>query len=328
MKSKVSMADRERLLVLYPEAAALRDLFDARTPDLPTRYVERPEDVPAALADFRPTVVFGTPAGAITKQALKRALDFESVAWFSNGGAGVEHLPPWDPAVKTVTNASGVNAAFLGEYVVASLLMMNIGFPAFGADQRARRWVERTWTPIAGKRLCVVGLGRVGREVARRAAGLGMEVVGVRANPQPTAHVAQVFGADRVADAVAGCDFVAVHAALTPESKGLVGDAVFAAMKPGAHFLNAARGPVVDEAALIRALEAGRLGSAVLDVFEAEPLPDSSPLWDFDEVVITPHIADLVDDWFRRMAEAFCDNLDRRRAGAALANIVDPTRGY
>jgi phosphoglycerate dehydrogenase-like enzyme len=322
------VSDAERLLVLYAEPDEIRDIVEARAGDLPVRVVARSEDLDAALQDFRPTVIFGTGGGGVAKEDLKRALAFESVRWLSNGGAGVEHLLPWDPAEKTVTNAAGVNADFLAEYAAGALTAMNLRLMEHMANQRARRWEERTWTPIAGKRLCVVGLGRVGRAVAARAAGLGLEVVGVRANPQPTEHVAHVYGPDETAKAVAGCDFVAVHAALTPSSRGLVDAEVFRAMKPGVGFLNAARGPVVDEAALIAALEAGMIGQAVLDVFETEPLPEGSPLWGFDQVLVTPHIADLVDDWFRRMTSAFFDNLDRARAGEALENIVDPTRGY
>lgn len=318
----------DRLLVLYAEPEEIRDIVKARAGDLPVRFVARSADLDAALEDFRPTVVFGTGGGGVAKEDLKRALTFESVRWLSNGGAGVEHLLPWDPAEKTVTNAAGVNAEFLAEYAAGALMAMNLRLMEHAANQRARRWVERTWTPIAGKRLCVVGLGRVGRAVAARAAGLGLEVVGVRANPQPTEHVGQVFGPDQVAEAVAGCDFVAVHAALTPSSRGLVDADVFRAMKPGVGFLNAARGPVVDEAALIAALQEGTIGQAVLDVFETEPLPEASPLWAFDQVLVTPHIADLVDDWFRRMTSAFFDNLDRARAGEGLENIVDPRRGY
>lgn len=319
----------ERLLVLYEDAAALRDIFAEGLPaDLPVRFVERRADVAPALAEFRPTVALGICSGDIDKAALKHVLDFESVRWFANGGAGVDHLMPWNPAEKRVTNAAGVNAAFLGEYVAAALQMMNVGFVGFMADTRAKRWVERTWTGIAGKRLCVIGLGHVGREVARRASMLGLEVVGVRAHPAPTEHVSHVFGADRVAEAVAGCDFVSVHAALTAESRGLVDASVFASMKSGVHFLNAARGPVVDEGALIGALREGRIASAVLDVFAEEPLPESSPLWLFDNVVVTPHIADLVSDWYRRMAGAFRDNLADVLAGRAARNVVDPARGY
>ncbi|MEQ8603336.1 MAG: D-2-hydroxyacid dehydrogenase [Marivibrio sp.] len=318
----------DRLLILYAAPDEIRDIVEARAGELPVRYVARSADLDAALKDFRPTIVFGTGGGGVAKEDLKRALDFESVRWLSNGGAGIEHLLPWDPAAKTVTNAAGVNADFLAEYAAGALMAMNLRLMEHRTNQRARRWAERTWTPIAGKRLCVVGLGRVGRAVAARAAGLGLKVVGVRANPQPTEHVSEVFGPDEIERAVADCDFVAVHAALTPQSRGLVDAAVFRAMEPGVGFLNAARGPVVDEAALIRALENGTIGQAVLDVFETEPLPEASPLWSFDQVLITPHIADLVDDWFRRMTSAFFDNLDRRRAGLSLDNRVDPAVGY
>jgi len=268
------------------------------------------------------------PGTGIAKEDLHRVVDCPSVRWVGNGGAGVEHLMPWDADRVTVTNASGVLSDYLAEFVISALQMANIGFPELIARQRRREWRQHAWTPMAGKTLCVLGLGHVGRAVAKRASGLGMRVVGTRANPAPTDGVEKVYGPDGAAEAVAGADFVAVHAAETPASRGLVDADVFAAMESGVVFLNASRGPVVDTAALIEALEGGRIRTAILDVFDEEPLPPDHPLWAFETVVVTPHMADYVPDWPRRFFEAFLDNMDRFRAGAPLANVVDPARGY
>lgn len=317
-----------RLLIAFSEAESFLDLFQERFPELPLRLVHDDGDVDAALAEFHPTVAFATPYGNIGRQSLRRILNWPTVRWFSNGGAGVEHLLPWSMAKKRVTNAAGVNAAYLGEYTITAIQMANIGFPRYAACQRRREWRPQPWVSLAGRKLAVLGLGRVGREVARRGAELGMVVSGVRARPQPTPHVAEVFGPDDLAKAAADADVVSVHAAMTAETRGLVGAPVFAAMRPGGIFLNLARGPVVDEAALIAALECGQVGTAILDVFAEEPLPPEHPFWAMENVIITPHMADMVSDWQRRLAVAFCANLERWIAGGELENIVDPERGY
>ncbi|MDH3468898.1 MAG: NAD(P)-binding domain-containing protein, partial [Gammaproteobacteria bacterium] len=174
----------------------------------------------------------------------------------------------------------------------------------------------------------IVGLGNIGRRVAARAKAAGMRVTGMRARPMPVDDVDEMISPDRLPAAVAASDFIAVHVPLTTATHRLIDRSVIDAMPPHAVLINASRGAVVDEAALYLALKQRRLKGAVLDVFEHEPLPDDSPLWDLDNVVITPHMADSIDNWQLRMTEQFCANLQRWRAGQPLQNIVDPKRGY
>jgi phosphoglycerate dehydrogenase-like enzyme len=251
-----------------------------------------------------------------------------SLTWVSNGGAGVDHLMPWDPERITVTNASGVASHMMAEYVMAGMLALAIGLPAFMRRQMAHRWQFQPVAGVAGKTVAIVGLGRTGRAVARLASALDMRVVGTRAHPADTPHVHQVYPASALHQALGEADFVVVSAPLLASTRHLIDAEAIAAMKAGACLVDVSRGGVVDQTALSEGLRSQRLGGAVLDVFEREPLPGDSPLWDLDNVIITPHCSSVYRGWERRAAEMFCDNLDRWRAGEPLCNVVDPARGY
>lgn len=287
-----------------------------------------PDGIQDALAAFSPSVVFVAPGAAMPKAALRQVMDCPSVRWVSNAGAGVEHLTPWDTSRVSVTNAAGVLSEFLAEYTVTALQMANVGFPQLMAQQRRAEWAQHAWTPIAGKTISIVGLGHVGRAVARRAKALGMHVIGVRARKVETPCVDLLLPVSRLCNAMARADFVSVHAAETPETRGMIGQSAFACMARGTVLLNASRGPLVDEGALLEALDNGKVSCAILDVFDQEPLPADHPFWGHDKVVMSPHMADYVPDWQGRMFGAFLDNLERFSRGEALNNIVDPARGY
>jgi phosphoglycerate dehydrogenase-like enzyme len=179
---------------------------------------------------------------------------------------------------------------------------------------------------LRGQTLCVVGLGDIGRTVVRAARAFDMRVVGVSraGRPVPGAHAVHRTAALR--RVLATADFAVLTVPLTPDTRGLVGAAELAAMKPGAWLINVARGPIVDEAALIAALRARRIGGAVLDVFDEEPLPPEHPLWALDNAVVTPHISgpSTPDE----IAPIFADNLRRYLAGRPLRFQVDARRGY
>lgn len=322
------MSDETRVLILTAIPDRLRPIFEPRFADIAIRFLDDPAAVESALDSFRPTVIFGYPGEPVPKARFPKLAACPSVRWISNAGAGVEHLGPWDPNTLTVTNASGVNARFLAQYTIMAHMAANIGLPRYARQQREKLWLRHEWKPFDGRRFCVVGLGNIGRAVAAHAKYFGMHVTGTRGTAQPTANVDEVFGADGLLDALSGADFVSVHAAQTPETTGMIDDAAFEAMADGAIFLNAARGPVTDEAALLRALDRGKVSTAILDVFGTEPLPPESPFWEREDVIITPHMADSVQDWEGNMARAFADNLERYLKGAPLTNIVDPAKGY
>ncbi|HEX6119087.1 MAG TPA: D-2-hydroxyacid dehydrogenase, partial [Dongiaceae bacterium] len=167
-----------------------------------------------------------------------------------------------------------------------------------------------------------------GQAIAKLAKALGMQVVGVRAHPRPTANVDRVEPIERLHDLLRLADYVAICLPLTPATRGLIDGAAFQALKPGAILVDISRGAIVREAALIDALKDGHLAGAVLDVFEVEPLPPDHPLWAMENVIVTPHCSSVYDGWERRAIEMFCDNLDRWLAGAPLENVVDPGMGY
>jgi phosphoglycerate dehydrogenase-like enzyme len=172
----------------------------------------------------------------------------------------------------------------------------------------------------------VVGLGDIGRTIARAARAFGMRVVGVSRSGRKVAEAQRVYRTRDLRSAIAGADFVALTVPLTDTTRGLIGTAELAAMRPSAWLINIARGPVVDEAALLDALRGNRLGGAVLDVFDEEPLPLDHPLWEFGNVVVTPHISGPSTPG--EIAPIFNDNLRRYLTGRALRYGVDRKRGY
>ena len=228
------------------------------------------------------------------------------------------------------TTAAGVHGAPLAEFVLLGLLYFYRDVPRLQRMQRAHRWQRYTNRELAGRRALVVGLGAVGRAIAERLAAQGLEVWGARRRPDapPPDGVRRVLPMTGLAAALGEIDALVLACPLTPETEGLIGAAELAAMPEGALLINVARGPVVDERALVQALRDGRLGGAALDVAEVEPLPGDSPLWDLPNVLISPHSASTVDAENRRIVDIFLANLQRYLEGLPLINRFDPARGY
>ena len=222
-------------------------------------------------------------------------LESPTVKWVSVGGSGTDHLGPWNPDKVIVTNAAGVAADMMAEYALGAMLSFSLGLRTFAAHQRARKWIAGAVEPIEGKTLLLLGLGRTGQALARRAKAMGMTTLGVRARPTPTADVDEVHGADALPELWGRADFIACCVPLLETTRGLVGPAAFAAMKPSAVLIDVSRGGVVDEAALLSALDTGRIKGAALDVFSTEPLPADHPLWGYDNVIVTPHCSSVSD---------------------------------
>jgi phosphoglycerate dehydrogenase-like enzyme len=231
-----------------------------------------------------------------------------------------------------------VHGPNIAEHVLAMMLMFTRGMPKLFRAQLARRW-DRNLTSrsaafgeLTGKTLLIVGLGRIGEAIAVRARPFGVRVVAVKHDPS-TRHdagvaVDELLGMDALDEALARADHVCVTVPLTPATHHLIDARRIARLRAGAFVYNISRGAVIDEAALVLALRAGKLGGAGLDVFEEEPLPETSPLWDLDNVILTPHVAGVTPLYYQRTAALFADNLDRFLAGQPLANRYDPTRGY
>jgi glyoxylate/hydroxypyruvate reductase A len=224
-----------------------------------------------------------------------------------------------------ITNAAGVHALPLAEHAILAMLYFCKEVPRLRREQRAHRWERYCGRQLAGQTVAVVGTGSVGAEIARRSRAMGLYVLGVKrdvAGVVPAeVGVDELFAPDALARVLPRCDYLVLMCPHTPETEGLIGARELALLPRGAVLINLARGAVVDEQALIAALQTGHLGGAALDVVQTEPLAPDSPLWDMDNVLITPHSASTVAEENERLVELFCDNLRRFVAGAPLRNV-------
>jgi len=224
-----------------------------------------------------------------------------------------------------VTSASGVHVGPLAEFCMLGLLHFTKGVPRLEADQRAHHWDHYPVPELRGGTLLVLGLGAIGTEVARLAKAFGMRTIGVnRRGVSDSSYVDEVYPSDRLHDLLEGTDALVVTLPLTEETKGMLGYEAFERMKPGAILVNAGRGGVIDEPALVQALREKRLNGAALEVFATEPLPTDSPLWDLPNVLVSPHTAALSARENERIDELFTENLRRYLRGDELLSRVDP----
>ncbi len=230
----------------------------------------------------------------------------------------------------TVTSSVGVHASQLAEWAVLGLLYFVKDVPRLHRDAAERTWSHYPARELRGMRLLVVGLGHIGREVARQARALGMHVTGVRRRPRDSdlEVVDETAALDDLAAAVSRSDAVVLALPSTAGTDGLFGAELLAAVPDGGVLVNVGRGSTVDEAALVAELRGGRLAGAALDVFATEPLPPDSPLWGLENALVSPHTAALSTQENARIVEVLLDNLDRFRAGRPLRNVVDPEHFY
>jgi phosphoglycerate dehydrogenase-like enzyme len=233
-----------------------------------------------------------------------------------------------------VTTASGIHAQPLAEFVFGALLFYTKQFARLQQAQQAHHWERYCASELSGQTLAIIGPGRIGREIARIGHCFGMTVWAMGrtyADDRAAAlGVDRVFPRDALSAMLDGADCLVTCTPHTPETEGLLGADEFAALKPGAVFINIARGAVVDEAALIDALRSGRVGFAALDVFQTEPLPADSPLWDMPNVLINPHSASTAASENLKLTERFCQNLDHYLAGHLdqMGPVLDKARQY
>ena len=323
--------DETRVLILSGDPDVYLEPLQDQFPALSVRSCRSYDRLPDVLHEYQPTVVLASKMGRepFPRETL---LEDSSVQWIQATSAGVDHLLPLSRRVQ-LTSARGVHDEVLADYILCSVLMFNLHFPTFARQQVERVWRPQALEPAAGQCLVVLGLGSIGHLVAAKAKRLGMRAVGVRARPdaampRPGLDAPDaVLGVDRLKDAVGEADHLAVTLPLTPRTRGLVSSEILRAMKQGSVLINVSRGGIVDEQALVAALREGPLSGAAIDVFEKEPLPPDSELWDLSNVVITPHTGDIRGAQ-QKVAELFCRNLKRWRSGEPLLNLVDPERAY
>ena len=276
-------------------------------------------------------------------------LKANKLRWIHSTAAAVHALisPELAASNVIVTNARSVHAPVVAEHAIALMFALAKRLPSAFAHQQAREWAQTTiWhehpqpRELAGSTLGMVGYGAIGREVASRAHALGMTVLAVRRHATPPAQASpaqpaspndaavRIFPPSDLDHVLSQSDFVVLAPPLTPETTGMIADAQFRVMKPDAYLVNVGRGALIDEPALLRALESHQIGGAALDVFVQEPLPPDSPLWTAPNLLITPHSAGFTTRMWQRHYELFSANLRRYLCGEPLVGVVDPKAGY
>jgi len=265
-------------------------------------------------------------------------------------GAGVEHLRGCDilDSSALITNGSGIGATPIAEYVLGVMLAHYRWLPQAYRAQQKRHWLDQADVARGARELRrrtvgIVGYGSIGREVARLAKPFGTRILALKRNPgeraetgyaveatgDPTGDLPEAYYApEDLLTMLPECDVVVLAVPSTDETRGMIGPEEFAAMKPGSFLVNIARGSVIDEDALMAALKEGPMAGAALDVFQEEPLPESSPLWDFENLLVTPHISGASRAHLRRAFELLVDNMKRFVNNETLLNIVDKEAGY
>jgi phosphoglycerate dehydrogenase-like enzyme len=288
-------------------------------------------DTSETLADVLPgadVVLAWRPHSSLLRPVWPKA---DAVKWIQTASAGVDALlfPELVDSHVVVTNARGIFDRAIAEFVLGTMLAFAKGLAGMLHRQARREWEHRDTETLSGKRVLVAGVGSIGREIGRLCGAFGMTVRGVGSTARGKDDVFRiVYGPDELADACRWADYIVNALPGTEGTKHLFDDKVISAMRPTARFVNIGRGTTVDEAALVGALRDERLAAAALDVFEREPLPPDSPLWELPNVIVSPHLAGDFAGFREAIVELFVQNLERYLTGLPLENVVDKQRGY
>jgi phosphoglycerate dehydrogenase-like enzyme len=272
--------------------------------------------------------------GNFSREPLRSIFPLAQKAkWVHSLSAGVDNMlfPELIDSPVPVTNAKGVFKESLAEFAIAGILYFAKDLRRMIRNQEAGRWEQFDVDMVSGHVLGVVGYGEIGRAAAKLARCLGMKIAAVRRRTtlsDDDPKLEAVFPPDRLRDMLAMSDYVLVAAALTPETRGMIGEAELDAMKTTAVIINVGRGPIIVESALIAALEQNRIRGAALDVFEVEPLPEGHPFYRMPNLLLSPHCADHTIGWLEMAMDLFVENVDRFRRGQPLKNIIDKHAGY
>jgi len=278
----------------------------------------------AILADAEIMYGFGLPKDVVTRSP--------KLKWVQMTSAGVDRFLTDEVRSSSIimTNVRGMHAVPIGEFVLCEMLMFAKGAPQCFQQKEGKQWKPFMPAVLHSKTVGIVGLGAIGREIARLSKAFGMEVLAVRRSDKfkRARYVDHIFRRRKLKDMLSRCDYVVLTLPSTAETRNMIGEPELHSMKPTAHLINVSRGNVVDEEALIKALEENRIAGAGLDVFKVEPLPANSRLWNMSNVIFSPHIAGGMEGYAEQATDIFCENLKRYLAGKKLLRVVDKEKGY
>jgi len=268
------------------------------------RIAQTPAEERAAITDA--SVVSG---GHFREELLECA---DALELFACMYAGYEHLPLETLAERdvAVTNAAGVHGPNIAEHVIGAFLSFARNFNRARRQQDRHEWRHFQSSELSGSRVAIVGMGAIGRTIVERLSGFDVTTVGVRYSPEKGGPTDEVYGLDEIHGALVDAEYVAVASPLTEETRGLIGQDELQTLPPSAVLVNVARGPIVDTDALLAALRQNHLRGAALDVTDPEPLPNDHPLWDFENVLITPHVSGHTPEYYERLADIVAPNVE------------------
>jgi phosphoglycerate dehydrogenase-like enzyme len=288
-------------------------------------------EVFATVADGASVILSWSGPASLLRELFRKC---PNVRWIHTRAAGVERIvfPELIESSVIVTNGTGTFSSSLGEFVLAAILYFAKDLRRMVRNQAARAWEPFDVMPISGHTLGIIGYGDIGHAVASRVRPMGMRVLAIKRHVSQAYNednlVEQIYSPDRRLEMLPRCDYVVATAPLTIETRGMIGQPEFAALKPTAVVINVGRGPVIDEEALVRALSEGRIKGAALDVFNREPLPKDHPFYRLENVLLSPHCADHTHDWLDKAMELFLAQFERFRNSQPLMNVVDKKLGY
>lgn len=316
------MPETVPLVGVIPQGGEVPPGLDALEGRARVAPLRTPAEFADALPDLEALAVYDF------RTALLRDADWSragKIAWIHAASAGLDAVmvPGVVERDIAITNSRGLFDRGIAEYVLGLMLLACKDFHGTLRYQRERRWVHRDSQLIRDKRLLVVGTGSIGTTIGELAAAAGVEIEGIARDERDQPPFSRVLGQDDLHDRLGWADFVVISAPLTDETRGMFDSAAFRAMQPHAWLINIGRGPIVDEPALIEALRSGAIAGAGLDVFETEPLPPESPLWQMENVVVSPHMSGDFDGWVEALSDLFVDNFERWQRGEPLRNRVE-----
>ena len=319
------MADRLHVLLWTDSSAAYLDAIKTAglagrvaVDALPRKETPSPEQ----LARTEALMAYAVAPGVLSAMPKLR--------WVQAMTAGVERwlaLPDL-PAKLTLTCARGTHRESMPENIIGALLYVAKPYAQAVENQKQRKWVQKPAQPLTGKTLGILGLGEVGRDVARIAAMLGLRVIGTRRHAQAMENVAEVFPPQRTPEVLAQSDFVLLLLPATPQTDNFINAERLGMMKPGAWLLNFGRGHLIEDDDLVAAVKANKIAGAVLDVYRQEPLPADHPFWGTEGIIVLPHIGGPHPRRDQIVARLFVDNLARFLDGKPLKEVVDREAGY
>jgi phosphoglycerate dehydrogenase-like enzyme len=314
-----------------PLVLAISDANDpqlAMLADIPHYLINSAATLQAAPRDAEVILHWSGPRDMVRSAFLASP----NLRWLHSRSAGLDSMlfPELVQSPIPVTNGTGVFSQSLGEFALAVILYFAKDIRRLLRNQEACRWEQYDMEELPGQTVGIVAYGDIGRAVASRVHAMGMRVLALKrhAPSSPDPWIERFYGPHQLHAMLSECDYVVVAAPLTAETRHMIGDDAIAVMKPNAVVINVGRGPVIHQAALVRALAAGKIKGAGLDVFEHEPIPPDDPIFKLPNVLISPHTADHTKDWLNQAMRFFLEQYQRFSNGQPLQNIVEKHLGY